>query len=108
LPSAGEKKPEFKDTGGQLPVSPTFELPEIIREFEREKPSMVEGLEESAQRWREFRREGKTMWGSEKWMKEPSTTKSSIRLSWQRNASATASSPTPSGRISSLGSESSP
>jgi hypothetical protein len=70
-PAANEKKPESKDAEGQLPVSPTFELPEIIREFERENPGKVEGLEESVQRWREFRREGKTMWGSEKWMKEP-------------------------------------
>jgi hypothetical protein len=41
------------------------------RQYEREKPAEIEVLEESVERWRAWRRAGKTMWGSDKWMKEP-------------------------------------
>ncbi len=59
------------DVGAEKTVRPTFELAEIIREYERSEAPPIEGLTESAERWRAFRNEGKTMWGSEKWMKAP-------------------------------------
>lgn len=55
-------------------VSPTFELDAMISKYEsdgtRSTREQVD-LAESELRWQEWKRQGKTMWGSETWMKEP-------------------------------------
>jgi len=55
-----------------LPVNPNAELAETIRLFEDEHIDEIVGLAEFERRLVEYRKSGRTLWGSEKWMKDAS------------------------------------
>ena len=55
-------------------VDPTYELGDIVESVQNELIQKGERLvmySETEQRWREYRRNGGTSWGSENWMKAP-------------------------------------
>jgi hypothetical protein len=56
-----------------FPVAPALELPAWISTYEKGGAGneLSPRLREKEAQWLELRKNGKTMWGSEKWMKEP-------------------------------------